>query len=84
MPRLRAETPARMRPSKVSTQGVCSQADEGGHCGVQARRRDVGRPESVATSRERLPYVIDIVHVKLESLAVLSSQSIIESLIISR
>ena len=84
MPRLGAETPARMRLSKVSAQGVCSQADEGGHYGVQARRRDVGRPEGIATSRERLPYVIDIVHVKLEPLTVLSSQSIIESLIISR
>ena len=79
MPRLRAETPARMRPSKVSTQSVCSQADEGGHYGVQACRRDVRRPKGVATNKERLRYVIDFVHVKWDTLAMTSSQRIIES-----
>ena len=40
LPRLRAETSARVRRSKFSTQGVSLQADEGTHYGVQARRRD--------------------------------------------
>jgi hypothetical protein len=40
LPRLRAETSALMRRPKFSTEGVNSQADEGEHYGVQARRRD--------------------------------------------
>jgi len=40
LPRLRAETSALMRRPKFSTEGVNSQADEGEHTGVQARRRD--------------------------------------------
>jgi len=40
LPHLRAETTALIRRPKFSAQGVGSQAAEGGHYGVQARRRD--------------------------------------------
>ena len=79
MPRLRAETPLCMRSPSPPLKALASQADEVGHYGVQARRRDVRRPEGVATNKERLRYVIDFVHVKWDTLAMMSSQRIIES-----
>jgi len=58
LPRLRAETSALMRRPKSSTEGVNSQADEGEHYGVQARRREgeaAGPAVEVLRYERRLP-----------------------------